>query len=90
MSQSPPDLVSAEGRAAWRAELRSIMPWTRLAGLALVAAGAFGLLWTQHLGAQMASPRGLISLALLVIGWGLLAVVIIKRTAHQRRRLSGV
>ena len=86
MSHTPPEV----GSAAYRAELRNVMPWTRLAGLALIVLGAFGLLWTQHLGFAMTSPRGLVSLVLLVLGWVLLVVVIIKRNAHHRRRISGV
>jgi uncharacterized membrane protein len=86
---SKPDLSNEEALAAYRAELRRVWLVPRLAGLAMVAFATLAMVWNKSQGHPWTSPMGLVSLALLAAGWVLLGVVIVKRSAYHRRRISG-
>jgi uncharacterized membrane protein len=86
---SPPDLETPEGRAAYRAELRRVWAVPRVIGLVWVALAALGMVWNKNQGAAWDAPLGLASLVLLIAAWALLVVVIVKRSAYHRRRISG-
>ncbi len=84
-----PDLASAEGRAAYRAELQRIIFWPRTIGLSLIVSAALLIVWVAKM-APTRDPR-LMSIAYVVLGlgWALLLVAILLRSRYHRRRLSG-
>ncbi|MEA3031292.1 MAG: hypothetical protein QOJ53_1144 [Sphingomonadales bacterium] len=84
-----PDLASPEGRRAYAAELGGVARGWRWLGLGLVTLGAAGLvvravadapLWDGLLGPG--------SVALVLVGWALAIVGIVKRTRYHRRRMA--
>ncbi|KAF0187260.1 MAG: hypothetical protein FD160_18 [Caulobacteraceae bacterium] len=86
----PPRFDTAEGRDAYNRELRAVAgPW-RLAGLALILAGA-GLGATDRY-TEMSLPAWTTQavFALIVAGWALMMFAIFKRTMYHRRRLAGL
>lgn len=85
-----PDLGTPEGRRAYRAELGRIARFWRYAGLGLVTAG-FVLLVAARLGEAgiRHSMIGRAAIALLVVGWALAIVGVVKRTLYHRRRMAG-
>ena len=86
---TPPDLASDEGRAAYRAELRAyLLPW-RVGGLAMVLAGA-GLMLADRTAGPAWSWAERPAWFILFVGWAVLAVVIFKRSAYHRRRISSL
>jgi hypothetical protein len=85
-----PDLATPEGRRSYAAELGTVARGWRWAGLGLVVLGGVGLivravahapLWEGLLGPG--------SIVLVVVGWALAIVGIVKRTRHHRRRMAG-
>jgi UDP-N-acetylmuramyl pentapeptide phosphotransferase/UDP-N-acetylglucosamine-1-phosphate transferase len=84
-----PDLSTREAVDAYRAELRRVGLVPRMIGLGMVAASVLLLLLNKNQGHTWNSPLGVLSLALLAAGWVLLVVVIVKRSAYHRRRISG-
>jgi hypothetical protein len=87
---STPDFNTPEGLRAYRSELWRVARWWRWAGLSLVALGAIGLFVTSkyHM-PLLGSPLGLLTLAALVVGWGLAIMGIAKRTRYHKRRMAG-
>jgi hypothetical protein len=85
-----PDLSTPEGKARYRAELMAIgRPW-RILGLLMVAAALAGILIVRMQGeALLGTGLGILSVALMVLGWALLFFVIAKRTRHHRQRMLG-
>ncbi len=90
MSQPPVDIGTPEGYAAHKAEMRRIMPVTQRVGLAIVALSALGLIVSRYGAHGINTPLLYASFASLLVGWVILAVVIIKRSAYHRRRTSPV
>jgi hypothetical protein len=85
-----PDLQTPEGRRAYAAELAGVAREWRWPGLAMVALGGIGLIARAFSHAPM--WEGLLgpgSVALIVIGWAIAIVGIVKRTRHHRRRMAG-
>lgn len=82
----PPDLSTPEGKAAHRAALRRIAPNLRRAGLLTVIVGAGLVLWGRY---AEAAPPGVevAGGALLVLGWAMFVIVIVRRTLHHRAML---
>lgn len=74
----PPDLSSAAGRAAYRAELRTVAAGWRRAGLVVLTAGGLGLV--DH--------RGAPAWAAVAVGSAVLVAVIVHRTRYHRRRVT--
>jgi len=87
---SRPDLQTAEGRRAYAAELGGVARGWRWLGLGLVAIGGIGLIVRAIADAPL--WEGLLgpgSIALIVAGWSIAIVGIVKRTRHHRRRMAG-
>ena len=84
-----PDLSVAQGRAAYARELGAVArPW-RWGGLAAVTAGAAVILWFRFSsGFTWDSAPGWTAIALEAVGWSLVAVAIVRRTRHHRRRMA--
>ena len=84
-----PDLGTPEGRRAYVAELRRVAIGWRVAGLAIVALGAAGLIVTRTSGNTVwHSAIGMVSVATLVVGWTVVAFAVVKRTLYHRRRMT--
>ena len=81
-----PDLSDDETIARYRAELRAVGRNQRLAGFALVIAGAVAV-WA----ATVAGPAGpaiqWVGYAALAFGWALMLAAIFLRTRYHRRRM---
>ena len=81
-----PDLSDDETIARYRAELRAVGRNQRLAGFALVIAGAVAV-WA----ATVAGPAGpaiqWAGYAALAFGWALMLAAIFLRTRYHRRRM---
>jgi uncharacterized membrane protein YdfJ with MMPL/SSD domain len=84
-----PDLKTAEGVRAYRAELFTVARAWRWSGLVLVTLGAIGLVAVAKFDLSWGSPLGLGTLLALLIGWPLIVVGIILRTVYHKRRLTG-
>ena len=83
-----PDLASAEGREAYRRELRSLAKGWRRLGFVLVCIGA-ALFVTTHYNAWFATQRWrLIAWTLIGLGWMIFAGVIVYRTRYHLRRIG--
>jgi hypothetical protein len=84
-----PRLDTPEGRAAYRAELRTVARGWRYGGLALILLGAG--LGSVHRFTEIATPAWTTQavFVLIVAGWAAMMVAIFKRTLHHRRRFSG-
>lgn len=87
---SRPDLSDPEARAAYRRELMGLYRRQRLIGFTLVLVGAWLILWPRMKGPWMLGslPSQYWGWGLLVIGWLVLATVIVARTRYNRRRMS--
>ena len=81
-----PDLSDEARIAEYRAELRTVGRNQRLAGFALVIAGAVAVLAVDRVGAAgpMVQWGGYAALAL---GWALMLAAIFLRTRYHRRRM---
>ena len=84
---SRPDLIDDAKVAAYRAELRTVGRNQRLAGFALVVAGAIAVWGAGSAGAagpavQWAGYAG------LAVGWALMLAAIFLRTRYHRRRMA--
>lgn len=86
----PTDMKGADGLSAYRAELRRVAWLPRSIGLGLVLAAAVAILALRAKGLSVASPLGVAALGLMILGWAVLAFVIVKRSAYLRRRVGGV
>ncbi|HEY5712398.1 MAG TPA: hypothetical protein VIT38_10925 [Allosphingosinicella sp.] len=85
-----PDLATPEGRRAYVAEMRRVALGWRIAGLAMVALGAGGLIATRLTGnAVWHSTIGIASVAVLALGWAIVIVAVLKRTRYHKRRMAG-
>jgi hypothetical protein len=85
-----PDLATPEGRRDYAAELGGVARGWRWLGLGMVTLGAAGLIVRAFAHAPMwAGLLGPGSVALIVLGWALAIVGIVKRTRHHRRRMAG-
>jgi len=85
-----PDLDTPHGRRAYAAELGGVARGWRWVGLGLVTLGGIGLIVRAFAHAPL--WEGLLgpgSVALVVIGWAIAIVGIVKRTRHHRRRMAG-
>lgn len=84
-----PDLASDAGRAAYRAEMRTVAWGMRCWGFAFVVLGVAGLLFHRtHRVPILTSDEGLASLAALAAGLGLLVAAIVRRSRYHRRRMA--
>jgi uncharacterized membrane protein YGL010W len=85
-----PDLGTIEGRRAYGAELAGVArPW-RYIGLGLVMLGFVLLIVTRLSDASVwHSGTGRAALGLLVVGWALAIVGMVKRSRYHRRRMAG-
>lgn len=90
MSLAPPDLSSDAGRAAYRAELRRVALWPRLAGLGVVAGAVLVTLWNISAGGPHNRALTTACWVALGLGWTLLIVAIFMRSRYHRRRLRGL
>ena len=90
VSMTPaPDLKTPEGIAAFKTELGRVMWAQRSIGLGLILAAAVAMIVNRTQGHGMDTPLGYGAAACLAVGWALMAFVIIKRRAYQRRRIGG-
>lgn len=85
-----PNLEDPDERAAYRKELRGLYQRRRLLGFTLVLAGAWLILWPRMKGEWMIGPwpSQHWGWGLLIIGWLVLASVIVARTRYHRRRMD--
>ena len=84
-----PDLDSAEGRRAYRRELRRIAVAWRAFGFALLLAGTAGMVvFGRGPQSLLDSAEGVASLGLAALGWIALIVVIAKRTRYHKARMA--
>ena len=82
MNRTPPNLSDAAERTAYRRELRGVVPQLRYAGLGLIMTGlAVAVLLPQL--------PGLIPLALIASGFGLMVAGIVRRMRYHRARMRG-
>lgn len=85
-----PDLESPEGRRAYAVELGGVARIWRWPGLALVVLGGIGLIVRAVADAPMWEGwLGPGSVVLIVVGWAVAIVGIVKRTRYHRRRMAG-
>jgi hypothetical protein len=89
LKMSRPNLNTPNGRDAYRAELRKVAIGWRAAGLATVALGAAGLIFTRPRGEAVWGATGIGSIAVLAVGWTIVAIAVFKRTQYHRRRMAG-
>jgi drug/metabolite transporter (DMT)-like permease len=75
-----PDLNDPEQRMAYRRELLRVHRGWRWVGLAFVTAGVAVILVNGN-------GFDRLSIALLIVGWAILAGVIVARTRYHRRRM---
>lgn len=87
----PPDIASAEGKAAYRRELLGVARGWRYAGLALVTVALGLFLYPQSSGRTMIAGVGAETLGWMVMlaGWAFMIMGIVQRTAYHRRRMRG-
>lgn len=86
MSETPPDLTTPEGKAAYRRELRGVAKRTRLAGFLAIAVGALLMMIANQGGGPNERTLAFLVLAL---GWALLVMAFVERTLYHRRRTRG-
>jgi hypothetical protein len=85
-----PDLESAEGRAAYKAELRTVAWGLRWWGFTLLALGAAGLAFHKVQGVPVLNTsEGIASIAALVAGAALMIAGIAARTRYHKKRMAG-
>lgn len=82
---APPDLESAEGRAAYRRELRTVARWPRLIGFFIVIISAIAVLNLRSDPAAGGALYG--AYAGLVLGWIVLICAFVQRNIYHRRRV---
>ncbi|HYD85886.1 MAG TPA: hypothetical protein VEA80_00260 [Vitreimonas sp.] len=85
---APPDLETAEGRSAYRRELRAVARWPRLIGFAIIIVSAVAVLSLRsdpNAGAALYAGY-----AGLVIGWIALIYAFVQRNIYHRRRLRQI
>lgn len=83
---APPDLETAEGRAAYRSELRAVARWPRMIGFFLVLVSAIAVLSARSTPDQSAAALNA-GYAGLGIGWIVLIWAFIQRNIYHRRRM---
>jgi len=81
---TPPDLQTPEGRAAYRTELRAVARWERLIGFAIVLLSAIAVLSLR--GDPEAGAGLYAAYAALAIGWIVLLWSFMQRNIYHRRR----
>jgi hypothetical protein len=82
LNRPPPNLNDPAERAAYRRELRGLVPWVRYVGMALALAGAaIAVLW-PHL-------PGALALVVIVSGLAMMVAGIAIRTRYHARRMRG-
>ncbi|MBC7770799.1 MAG: hypothetical protein H7124_18605 [Phycisphaerales bacterium] len=79
-----PDLETAEGRAAYRIELRAVARWPRLVGFGIVLISAIAVLSLRSDPEAGAALYG--AYAALAFGWVLLIWSFVQRNIYHRRR----
>ncbi|MBS0296136.1 MAG: hypothetical protein JSR45_07475 [Proteobacteria bacterium] len=82
------DLSTPEGRAAYRAELRQVAFWPRMAGFGLIIGAALVLVWNLRFSGAPSSDLTVASYVAMGLGWALVLIAIVLRTRYHRRRLS--
>jgi uncharacterized membrane protein HdeD (DUF308 family) len=82
----PPDLTTAEGRAAYRAELRGIARPIRYMGVILMLAG-LGLVLFRHF--SMPTLPSILPLVFIILGVLHMLAGIVVRLRYHQRRMSG-
>lgn len=91
MPLPPPDLSTREGLAIYRAELAGVAKPLRWGGLTLVMLGVILLFQTQSGWHSIADRMfGFAGLVLILLGWVLMIMGIVRRTRYHKRRISGV
>ena len=82
MTRMPPNLADPAERAAYRRELRGLVPWVRYTGMGLAVVGA---------GVAVLKPEwpGAIALAIIGFGFAMMVAGIGIRTRHHARRMRG-
>ncbi|MDH7973101.1 hypothetical protein QH494_13010 [Sphingomonas sp. AR_OL41] len=82
MNRPPPNLNDPAELAAYRRELRALVPWVRYTGMALALLGAaIAVLWPQLPGA--------LPLAVIALGFAMMVAAIGIRTRYHARRMRG-
>ncbi len=90
MPLPPPDLSTREGLALYRAELANVARPLRWIGLSFVLFGVILLFQTQSGWHSMADRIfGFAGLVLILLGWVLMIVGIVRRTRYHKRRIKG-
>lgn len=87
--EGPPDLSTAEGKRAYRAELRAVANGWRWSGAVLIFAALLGVIYNLQTYQRHGTVLEIASLVLLAAGWVLFGVAFIKTNAYHRRRISG-
>lgn len=82
MNRRPPNLADPVERAAYRRELRGLVPWVRYTGMGLALLGA---------GIAVIEPTwpGAIALAFIASGFAMMVAGIGIRTRYHKRRMRG-
>jgi hypothetical protein len=82
MNRPPPNLNDPVERAAYRRELRGLVPWVRYTGMALALIGA---------GIAVIEPTwpGALALAIIAFGFAMMVASIGIRTRYHKRRMRG-
>ncbi|MES2045286.1 MAG: hypothetical protein V4475_15545 [Pseudomonadota bacterium] len=82
MNRPPPNLADPVERAAYRRELRGLVPWVRYSGMALALLGA---------GIAVLEPTwpGVIALVFIACGFAMMVAGIGIRTRYHKRRMRG-
>ena len=80
INRPPPNLADPVERAAYRRELRGLVPWVRYTGTALALLGA---------GIAVIEPQwpGAIALAIIALGFAMMVAGIGIRTRYHKRRM---
>ncbi len=85
-----PDLETSEGLAAYRAELKGVARWPRLAGLAAIVLGAGFVLLSSQRTFGLTPDAVVYGYGALAFGWALLVVAFILRNRYHRRRMTEI
>ncbi len=82
MNRPPPNLADPAERAAYRRELRGLVPWVRYTGMALALLGA---------GIAVLEPTwpGAIALVFIACGFAMMVAGIGIRTRYHKHRMRG-
>jgi hypothetical protein len=82
VNRPPPNLADPTERAAYRRELRGLVPWVRHAGMGLALVGA---------GVAVLKPEwpGAVALAIIALGFAMMVAGIGIRTRYHKRRMRG-